>query len=65
MTEKQCHVHGCTSPIDGRQVELRVPLDENETLSQLTVRTWVCRDHRKRFTEAGLCGDDLSLSAQA
>jgi hypothetical protein len=62
MSEKQCHVQGCSDPIDGRQIELRVPLDQQQTLSQLSVRTWVCSDHRHRFTEAGLVADELSLS---
>ena len=48
--------------VDGQQIELRVPLDQQHTLSQLTVRTWVCSDHRHRFTEAGLVADELSLS---
>ena len=62
MSEKQCHVHGCTSPTDGRQVELRVPLDSSQSLSQLTVRTWVCGDHRRRFSDAGLLIEDLTFT---
>ncbi len=62
MSQKQCHVHGCTSPTDERQVELRVPLDASESLSQLTVRTFVCNDHRRRFSEAGLLNEGLTLA---
>jgi hypothetical protein len=62
MSKSQCHVHGCESPTDERQVELRVPLDENQSLSQLTVRTYVCTDHRRRFSEAGLLIEGLTLA---
>jgi len=57
-------------PIDPRwsrnyqrqSIELRVPLDSSESLSQLTVRTFVCGDHRRRFSEAGLLIEGLTLA---
>lgn len=60
MSDKRCHVHGCNDPVDGTQIELHVPLDPEQTLSELTVRTWVCRTHRTRFVEAGLHIQELS-----
>jgi len=62
MSQKRCHVQGCTDGVEGHQVELRVPLDDSDPLSQLTVRTWVCTNHRQRFAEAGLEIDELSPS---
>jgi hypothetical protein len=63
MSHRECQILGCSEPASDSQVELRVPLD-GKSLSEETVRTFVCSHHHQRFLDAGMVIRELSLNTR-